>query len=275
MKLTRRGAWPVLVVSLALFGLIATGPNALAWGRLGHRAAGKLAESRLSDRAKAAIRDLLGSGESLADASTWADEVRRDFPQSGPWHYVNVSITEEKYDARFCPEGGCVVSKIADFRKVFADRSAPRLERQRALRFLVHFVEDLHQPLHVGDRKDRGGNDTQVQFFGQGSNLHRVWDSGIIERAFEDDLSLFKDISTLAGSAEAASWTNGTVESWADESLDLAKKVYLQPDSDAPLRSGSKLGEAYQVVHLPEARRRVAQSGVRLAKILNEAFDTP
>lgn len=275
MKSSRRAAKCVLVAFLVITGLSMTGRDALAWGRFGHRAAGKLAESRLSPAALAAVRSLLEPGESLADASTWADEVRREFPQSGPWHYVNVPITEEKYSARFCPEEGCVVSKIAEFRQVVADRNAPRIERQRALRFLIHFVEDMHQPLHVGDRKDKGGNDTQVQFFGKGSNLHRVWDSGILERAYQDDLSLFKDVRELAGSAEAANWSGGTVESWADESLDLARKAYLQPDTEANLRSGSKLGEAYQVIHLPVARRRVAQAGVRLAKILNEVFETP
>ena len=275
MRISRTAERLVTIGLLAIFGVITTGWDALAWGRFGHRAAGRLAESRLSPAALAAVRTLLDPGESLADASTWADEVRREFPKSGPWHYVNVPISEEKYNAGFCPDGGCVISKIAEFRKVIADRNAPKIERRNALRFLAHFVEDMHQPLHVGDRKDRGGNDTQVQFFGHGSNLHKVWDSGILERVYADDVALFKDINDLAGSAEAASWSNGSVESWADESLESAKKAYLQPDSDEFLRSGSKLGEAYQQIHLPVARRRVAQAGLRLARVLNEAFVTP
>ena len=271
-RVTARRLWIFL---LAIFTMILAGRDVMAWGRFGHRAAGKLAESRLSPAALASVRELLEPGESLADASTWADEVRRDFPQSGPWHYVNVPVTEEKYSDRFCPEGGCVVSKITEFRKLIADRSASRVERRQALRFLAHFVEDMHQPLHVGDKKDKGGNDLQVQFFGRGSNLHRVWDSGILERAYDDELTLFNDISQLAGSAESTGWSAGTVESWADESLEAARRAYFQPDADLALKNGAKLGEAYQVIHLPVARKRVAQSGIRLAKVLNEAFETP
>ena len=275
MRLTRRVLKMGLIVLFTLSSLMISGRSVQAWGRYGHRAAGKLAESRLSPAALKAVRELLEPGESLADASTWADEVRRDFPRSGPWHYVNVPITEEKFDARFCSDSGCVISKIKEFRKVINDREVPRVKRQQALRFLTHFVEDMHQPLHVGDQHDRGGNDAQVQFFGHGSNLHRVWDSGLLERAYIDDLALLKEITVLAGSAEAAGWSGGSVESWADESLDAAKRAYLQPDVDAPLRMGAKLGQAYQDIHLPVACRRVTQAGMRLARILNEAFETP
>ena len=275
MRLTRRVVKIGLIVFFTISSLTISARSVLAWGRYGHRAAGKLAESRLSPSALKAVRELLEPGESLADASTWADEVRRDFPQSGPWHYVNVPITAEKYDASFCSDSGCVITKIKDFRRVIVDRDVSRIKRQQALRFLTHFVEDMHQPLHVGDRHDKGGNDTQVQFFGLGSNLHRVWDSGILEHAYVDDLALVKEITILAGSAEAASWSGGTVEAWADESLDDAKRAYLQPDINAPLKMGAKLGQAYQDIHLPVACRRVTQAGMRLARILNEAFDTP
>ena len=275
MRLTRRVVKMGLIVFFTISSLTISGRSVQAWGRYGHRVAGKLAESRLSPAALKAVRELLEPGESLADASTWADEVRRDFPQSGPWHYVNVPITEPKYDARFCLGSGCVITKIEEFRKVLADRDVSRIKRQQALRFLTHFVEDMHQPLHVGDRHDRGGNDAQVQFFGHGSNQHRVWDSGLLDRAYVDDLALLKVVNELAGSAEAAGWSGGNVESWANESLDAAKQAYLQPDADAPLRAGAKLGEAYQEIHLPVACRRVTQAGLRLARILNEAFDSP
>ncbi len=133
------------------------------------------------------MSELLEPGESLADISIWADSVRRDRPESGPWHYVNVPITEPEYNARFCGEKGCVVGKIEDFRKDLANKNLPRAKRREALLFLVHFVQDMHMPLHVGDNHDRGGNDHQVQFFGEGSNLHRVWDSGMIEQAYKNE----------------------------------------------------------------------------------------
>src|SRR5262245_5477236 len=108
----RRTNWLILTAAAALAGLTVAPRPALAWGRMGHRAAARLAESRLTPAARAAVKDLLEPGESLADASTWADEVRPDRPESAPWHYVNVPITEPRYSPRFCPDEGCVVRKV-------------------------------------------------------------------------------------------------------------------------------------------------------------------
>jgi len=264
------------VVGLVVW--IAAGPAAIdarAWGRLAHRAAGRLAEARLTPKARAAVLALLEPGESLADASLWADEVRRDRPETSTWHYVNVPITDSRYDDRYCRGNGCVVGKVRDFRKLLADPTAPRLQRQEALRFLAHFLQDMHQPLHVGDRSDRGGNDTQVQFFGKGSNLHRVWDSGLIERAYRDDLSLTRDLERLASAPGSSAWTEGTEADWAGESLALARIAYRQVPTGPPLRRGERLGEPYLQAYLPLARDRVARSAVRLAAVLNATFDPP
>ena len=103
----------------------------------------------------------------MVDIANWADgEGHEAVPGSAPWHYVNVPITATRYDARFCSGGDCVVERIKHFRSVLADRRAPLRDRQRALLFLVHLVADVHQPLHVGDHHDKGGNLTQVQFLG-------------------------------------------------------------------------------------------------------------
>jgi hypothetical protein len=271
-RLRRRGRVIVVAAMLASLGLAETSRPALAWGRMGHRAAAKLAEARLSASARAAVRSLLEPGESLADASTWADEHRRALAGSGPWHYVNVPITAERYDARFCPAEGCVVVKISDFRRILADTTASRGDRQQALRFLVHFVQDMHQPLHVGDRGDRGGNDLQLQFFGRGSNLHSVWDSRLFEREYRDESALLADLSAAA-SGDSEAWTTGTVEDWADESLAAARRAYRLPGSERELRPGSKLERDYLDANLPVARRRLAQSGVRLAAMLNSIFE--
>ncbi len=160
----RRQGFRAGVIWLVMSALIAgSPPPAHAWGRLGHRASARLAESRLSPRARAIVQELLEPDESLADASTWADEHSRDIPGSASWHYVNVSIASAHYDPRDCKARGCVVSKIAEFREVLADRHAPRARRRQALRFFVHLVQDLHQPLHVADRGDRGGNSLQLR----------------------------------------------------------------------------------------------------------------
>lgn len=261
-----------LTAALAVAGWLGGSRPVLAWGRMGHRAASKVTEARMTPAALAGVRGLLDDGETLADASTWADEHRREMPESAPWHYVNVPITEAKYRDKFCPEQGCVVRKVVEFRKTLADPNAARADRKKALRFLIHFVQDMHQPVHVGDRGDRGGNDLQVQFFGAGSNLHRVWDSGLVERAFPEEADLAADLTARAAADDAKAWVGGTVEDWANESLDAARGAYREPDADGALRQGSKLGDAYQAANLPVARRRLAQAGVRLAEVLNAAF---
>jgi nuclease S1 len=262
----------VVLLASAVF-LVATRPPAWAWGRMAHRVSARLAESRLTPAARAAVRELLGPGVSLADISTWADEVRRDIPESGPWHYVNVPITEPKYSAKFCPgEAGCVCCKIADFQAVLGNPRGSKEDRARALKFLVHFVQDMHQPVHVGDRSDRGGNDCQVQFFDQGSNLHRVWDSGILEHASTEESVLLAELKTLIAKPDAADWPNGTVDDWANESFQAARSAYTIPGTGAALKKGAKLGQDYQDANLPVARKRVAQSAVRLAAVLNAAL---
>lgn len=263
----------LLLVLLTVFtGVSIPARPAWAWGRMGHRVAGQLAESRLSATARQAVRELLEPGETLADASLWADEHKRDIPESAPWHYVNVPITEAAYNPRFCPDTGCVVSKISEFQRVLADMTAPRTERQKALRFLAHLVQDLHQPVHVGDNRDRGGNDLQLQYFDKGTNLHRVWDFEMLERGEPELSTLYRQISALATAERGAAWSSGTAVDWANESLALAKKAYRLPERDRVLRSGDKLGQSYEDAFLDVARERVAQSGVRLAFILNEVL---
>ena len=272
IRFSDRSASLTLVALLCILLWAPFEKSARAWGRLGHRSAAKLTQLRLNPTAKLAIAKLLEPGESLADASIWADEHRRSMPETGPWHYVNIPLTEERYSSKFCPEQGCVVEKIDDFRKKLADEGLSREERQKALRFLVHFVQDMHQPLHVGSRDDRGGNDLQVQFFGDGSNLHRVWDSGLIERKFDNEDALVAAIEKLATAASSAAWETGKVDDWATESLLMARQAYLQPYDKSELKRGSKLGPPYLEVCLPLALERVSQSGVRLASILNAIF---
>lgn len=259
----------IFAASLAVATMV--GP-AWGWGRLGHRVAGKIAEDRLTPTARAAVRDLLEPGESLADVSTWADEYRRDHPETGPWHYINVPITEPKYDRKFEPKEGCVVVKVEDFRKILADPTVPKPERQKVLKFLVHFVQDMHQPVHVGHRDDRGGNDLQVQFFGEGSNLHRVWDSGLLERVDRPEKEWVEILSKSITPEQATDWSKGGPVNWADESLAIAKKAYLDPVTQTALRKGAKLGQPYEDAYLPLAELRVKQAGVRLAWILNSIY---
>jgi hypothetical protein len=264
-----------LVLSLASLLIIQFAAPAWAWGRLGHRAIAKLAERHLSPAAKAAIAELLEPGESLADCSTWADEHRRELPKTAPWHYVDVPLDEPRYDNRFAgdePGKGFIVPKIREFKAILKDRSRPEEERRFALRFLVHLVEDLHMPLHVGENHDKGGNDLQVRWFDRGSNLHRVWDSGIIDRAGPGEDGWLDDLVAMDTDAARGQAQAGTVEDWATESLLAARAVYQDPATGQRIKPGAKLGDAYQERNLPVVKQRLYQAGVRLAWVLNEAW---
>lgn len=263
----------VRIVLVAAIAMNAAGA-AKAWGPHGHRIATRIAEARLNPAARTAVRDLLHPGDTLVGESNWADHDGHEAePKSASWHYVNVPITADHYDARFCPGGACVVEKIKHYRKVLADRHAPKAERARALLFLVHFVEDIHQPLHVGDNHDHGGNLTQVQFLGEGVNLHRLWDSTIIDNFSRDERAWVDSIEPLLTAKNVAAWSEGHVETWADESLLDAKKAYDFPaGSTRPLETGARLGRDYAEFARPIIRLRLAQAGVRVANELNAIF---
>jgi hypothetical protein len=264
-----------LFLSIASLLIIQSATPAWAWGRIGHRAIAKLAERHLSPAAKTAIAELLEPGESLADCSTWADEHRRELQKTAPWHYVDVPLDEPRYDDRFAgdePGKGFIFPKIRVFKAILKDRSRPVDERRFALRFLVHLVEDLHMPLHVGENHDKGGNDLQVQWFDRGSNLHRVWDSGIIDQAGRGEDGWLSDLVAMDIDAARSEAQAGSVEDWATESLLAARAAYQDPATGQRIKPGAKLGDAYQEKNLPVVKQRLYQAGVRLAWVLNEVF---
>ena len=165
------------IVLTAFLAILQSAPPAWAWGRLGHRVISRLAEKHLTEKARDAIAELLEPDETIADASTWADEHRRQLPKTAPWHYVDVPLDEPAYDKKWSaddPKHGCVVDKINEFKATLKDKTKSVEDRRFALRFLIHCVEDMHMPMHVGDNHDRGGNDTQVRFFDRGTNMHRL-----------------------------------------------------------------------------------------------------
>jgi nuclease S1 len=262
---------PIRMIVSAILASLLSAPCVWSWGRIGHHVASMMAEERLSPHTLAAVHDLLGPGVSLADVSTWADE-QRDIPGSGPWHYVNVPITDSRYDSKYCQTGGCVVSKVEDFKRVLQDPKAGKAEKQQALKFLVHFIEDLHQPLHVGDTGSRGGNQIQVRFYNAGSNLHRVWDSQIMERHTADERVWLWDLNGVTNPKLAAEWSKGIPEDWATDTLQVARKAYSLPGIQNVIQSGTTLGDDYQRMALPIIQRQLAKAGIRVAYTLNEIF---
>jgi hypothetical protein len=268
-----RAAWILVGVGCAV--LLGPVRSVLAWGNHAHRIASRIAEARLTPSARAAVKELLLEGDTLVTVSNWADHEGHDVePRSAPWHYVNVPIDTPRYDAQFCRSGECVVARIKHYRKLLADRNTPKRERARALLFFVHLVEDVHQPLHVGDNHDRGGNQTQVDFLNQGTNLHRMWDSQILDDAGRDERIWVQRITPMITREKAEAWSKGDVETWADESLQAAKIAYYFPEgSPRPIAIGARLGRDYAERALPIIEERLAKAGVRLANELNAIFD--
>jgi hypothetical protein len=253
-----------------------SGPS-WAWGPLGHRASGFMAERLLRPEVRREVRALLEPGETLADASQWADEaeVRDRMPRSNAWHYVNVPLGARAYESRHCDDRrSCVVEKIREYRRILSDRRRPARERREALRWLVHLIQDVHQPLHVGDNRDRGGNTTQVLFEGRSYNLHYFWDNVLVREANRDERAWLDDLTEMLSARNLSRWSAGEPEDWANESLEAARRAYTDPVSGRVIRSGDRLGDAYFRAVEPIVRERLAQAAVRTALVLNEVFST-
>jgi hypothetical protein len=252
-------------VSILFAALIAAVPAfGFAWGSEGHQIASHIAQSRLSPEAAAWIAELL-DGKSIAEVSTWADEIRNLPPHaySRPLHYVNIEKGAEEYDAeRDCPDGACVVEAIIKYRAVLREPATPIEEQKEALKFLIHFVQDLHQPLHASQAGDRGGNDIQVRFFDSPMNLHYLWDVGLLQRMERDALELAEEVSDDISTEEAEHWKAFRPVDWANESYRLAlANAYPVGDGD--------LGSDYFEKNESIVLQRLAQAGVRLAGLLN------
>jgi S1/P1 Nuclease len=166
-----------------------------------------------------------------------------------------------------------VVDKINEFRADLKDKTKTVEERRFALRFLIHCVEDMHMPMHVGDNHDRGGNDTQVRFFDRGTNMHRLWDTDMIERVSKDGDKWLTDLAALDTPEGRQEAMKGTVEDWATESLLAARQAYQNPTTGSRMKPGAKLGDQYFDKNLPVVRQRMYRAGIRLATVLNEAVD--
>ncbi len=245
--------------------LLLSATPAFAWGKIGHRVTGAIAERHLGEAARAAITELLGV-EDLAEASNWPDFMRsssEDFWRaSGPFHYVTIPEGTE-YDVSMAPEAGDAYTALQHFSEVVVDEDAPLEERQRALRFIVHIIGDLHQPMHAGDGTDRGGNDVNVIFFEHVTTLHLAWDEDMVrhEELSYSEMTDWLDRRITPEQVEAWSVTDPRV--WIAESAEIRPTLY--PD-DAHLQWG------YVFEHRGTMRTRLSQGGIRMAAYLNELF---
>jgi hypothetical protein len=298
-----------------------TAPVARAWGCKGHQTVALIAEDHLTPEGKELVLGLLrenpidphvkrycGSAVSdpMADASTWADDVRGE-RNNGPWHYIDIprGAARGPLDG-YCGKEGCVVSALAEQVAILKDQSASSVKRAEAARYIIHFVGDLHQPLHSTTNADEGGNCVPVTYLrrtpherghGYSPNLHSIWDTAILERDSEgadpgEYMEMVEGMNLGGGAIEAWQKAGIHVDDWVWESHEYAEtnvyggltpKVALEPnvpvhrctdDNNIALRllhQHITANEAYQTEAARVVERRLAQAGVRLAMILNEA----
>lgn len=238
--------------------------QAYAWGQNGHRVVGFVAEKHLSKKAKKKLMRILEEN-SLAEVSVWMDEIRSDdaYDHTHDWHWVTVPGDMRYEDTEKNPKGD-IIMKIEELVEALkAGNLAPEKE-QEYLKYLVHLVGDLHQPLHVGTGEDKGGNDVKVAWFGDRSNLHRVWDSEMID---SKDLS-FTEIARFLGEPSKAhirEWQSTGVRDWANESMSYRPQVYDIPEN-------GRMGYRYMYENYDTVEQRLLQAGVRLAGLLNEIY---
>lgn len=247
--------------------------DALAWGPLGHRLVALLALDELDPAVRRDI-DALLAGEpdpSLPGIANWADELRANDPdlgkKSAKWHYVNIAEHDCVYQPeRDCPGDACVVAAIRDQTAILADRSLPRAQRLQALKFVVHFIGDVHQPLHAGYARDKGGNDVQINLNGRGSNLHQLWDSGMLNAADLDENAWLQRLRALPLAVSVAKPAlPPDAAGWAEASCRIALQPGLYP-------AKATIDENYVQTWRPEAEAQLRRGGSHLAAVLNAAL---
>jgi hypothetical protein len=243
-------------------------PAVFGWGTEGHALIARIAEAQLTPAARQQIALILGPGKTIVSVASWPDEIRRSRPETAPWHYVDIPINKPHLDmARDCPKGDCVIVKIEDFEKVLANPAAPPDQRREALMFVIHFIGDMHQPMHASDNGDRGGNSVAVQLADRRTNLHSLWDSGLLSRMGKEDNLEAAWEKDSAGHAKK--WAKGSVEDWAEQSHKEAQKVaYKKLPAGTPVT----VNAAYEKAGDALIRLQIEKAGARLAGVLNQTL---
>jgi hypothetical protein len=258
---------------LAIFFLVcfAIPQFTYSWGVTGHRVVAAIAQKHLSKKTKKRLHDLIGN-ESLQQWANWPDFIKSDttgtWTKASPWHYVNVPGNLDR-DAFLTAlkglKGENLYTQIQAMTSQLKNKSLSQAERQIALRFLIHFIGDLHQPLHVGRETDQGGNRIKVTWFDKETNLHSVWDNSLVDFQQYSFSEYAKTLDILSASEEAAI-ENTTLEDWFYESYTLANKVYASVPADG------KLSYKYNYIFKEDLDRQLMKGGLRLARLLNESL---
>lgn len=257
------GSLPRLLALIAFL----TPSQALAWGAEGHEIAAAVALRELTPAAREQVGRLLGGPVMMVHDASWADEIRDARPETGAWHYVDIPLWAGSYDARRdCGDGACVVAQIDDDLRILSDRRTPDIVRAEALRFLIHFVADVHQPLHAEDNDDKGGNQVHVRLGRERASLHKLWDVDVVDPLGPDPDAIADSIEQALTPDQRRDWQSGTPARWANEAHAIAREHIYPPLGGA---RDLRLPRDYAFREAPLARILLAKAGVRLAWLLN------
>ncbi len=253
---------PSLVLLLSFNAFMFGNTNPI-WGKTGHRVVGAIADDYLKSSTKRALKKILDQ-ESLALVSTFADEIKSDdrYDKFKPWHYVNMPLDSDYESSEKNPEGD-LVTGIAYCKSVIKDPSSSKADKAFYLKMLIHLIGDLHQPLHIGLKTDRGGNDVLVEWKSEPSNMHRVWDTDLIED-FGMSYSELAENRPYFTKQEIKNIQKGSTLDWVAETHKLTKQVY------ASAKAGDHLGYRYTYDHFGIVKTQLHKAGIRLAEVLNE-----
>ncbi|MCW9707103.1 S1/P1 nuclease [Fodinibius salsisoli] len=254
----------LLILSFLLIFPTPNHLNSEKWGKTGHRIVGDIATDYLNEETKNELDRVLGH-ESLAIASTWMDKIRSDdhYDHTHDWHWVTLP-DGMSYDETEKNPNGDLIKALRTIIEELKMGDLPAKEEAEKLKMLVHLIGDLHQPMHVGTGKDRGGNDTRVEWFYEPSNLHRVWDSEMID---ETKLSYteFSNAINHPSQKQLEQWQQGDVLGWAYETRELRDAAYALPED-------KQIGYRYMYLHRETIDQQLLKAGVRLAYVLNQIY---
>jgi len=270
--------------------------GALAWGPEAHRMVGDIAAAQLKAKANAKVLDLLSddrladgqlSGRrTLGEVASWADEIREYDPKKPGrrLHFDDIPLCEAPDYSRYCKNGQCASAQIGRQLKILGDERARLPQRNRALKWVVHLVGDIHQPLHASNRHDQGGNAVQVSFFGQRDNppygnfnLHAVWDVHMVRRLVAERGGEQAFVSASPSDSQKAAWGKGSISDWIRESNEIARDL-VYTALPAAASCGRKIAgvveidQAYYAKAAPVIEIQIKKAGVRLARVLNETL---
>lgn len=238
--------------------------QAFGWGQTGHRVVGYVAEQHLSKKARKNVMRVL-QHNSLAEVANWMDDIKSDaaYNHTHDWHWVTIPDGQKYEETRKNPNGD-IIMKIDELTAALKAHNLPKDKEQEYLKYLVHLIGDLHQPLHVGGKDDTGGNAVKVQWFGEPSNLHRVWDSDMIDgkNLSYTELASFLD---QPSPTQVKKWQAKSLHDWAYNMMIYRPQVYNLPDD-------GKLGYRYSYDNFKTVQQLLLEGGIHLAGLLNKIY---